>query len=170
MSQPKWKFVGNVHEGDPLVNGACFVYVDETGVYEAEAEIVLIQTLKLSEVKSTIRYQCHRCILERCTYINGVLSDNPFHPDHPAWFAQPETQRLTRPQDTTYLSNVSSEPDQLIEMLCSEDPLVRARAYYMIGRYHGFENLDSEPMVLRRWEFQRRFKIRNGILYKRGKS
>ena len=90
-------------------------------------------------------------LIDRCTFLDGILSDNKFHPEHPAWFAKPESGRVNRPQDTTYLSNVADCIDETLEglrnNLCSESAIDRAFAYQAIGNYHGFENLDTDPLI-----------------------
>ena len=67
-----------------------------------------------------------------------------------AWFAQRESARKTRPQDTSYLSGVASSIgtslSELRTLFCSDNPLDRATAYRAVGEYHGFENLDSYPL------------------------
>jgi hypothetical protein len=149
MSQPTWKLIANLGDMNPIDYGGYFVYVDETGVYQPEAELLIAP----EEEDSGEPWMVYRFVLERCTCIDGILSDNPFHRDHPVWFAKPETERADRPQDTTYLSNVADfigQPvSELIAGLCSEDPIARARVYRAIGDYHGFENLDSYPLTYR---------------------
>lgn len=76
--QPTWKLIANLGDVHPIDYGGYFVYVDETGTYEAEAEL-----LEVPEDEDRT-YRVYRFILDRCTLTNGVLSDNKFHPDHPA--------------------------------------------------------------------------------------
>ena len=159
MSQPKWKLLGNLGDASPLDHGGYFVYQDETGVYDPEAEVLLLD----DEGKEDSTYTIHRVVLERCTYVNGILSDNKFHPDYAAWFASPEAERAKRPQDTTYLSNVAQqvgiELNVLEEYLCSEDVMTRAEAYYWIGDYHGWRNFDDYPLIkVTREEAEKRYK------------
>ena len=40
MSQPQWKLVAQLGDVHPIDYGGCFVYVDETGVYDPEMEIL----------------------------------------------------------------------------------------------------------------------------------
>lgn len=142
--QPVWKLVANLGDVNPLEHGGYFVYRDETGVYCEEAE-------KLEPMLDGT-FELHRFVLEKCTFENGTLSDNKFHPEIPAWFAKPESRRGERPQDTTYLKNVSDccgyTVEHLIEELCSSDPCRRANAYRDIFDYHGWDNADSYPVTL----------------------
>ena len=107
-------------------------------------------------------YTIYRFTLHRCTFINGVLSDNTFHPEHAAWWAKPEAERNARPQDTTYLKNIADsigmDVEELADQFCSEDALKRAMAYRAVGDYHGFENLDSYPLTMTRREVKSRYK------------
>lgn len=156
-AQPVWKLIANLGDVNPLDYGGYFIYRDETGVYPEEGELLTLD----DESDEDSSYTVYRFILDRCTFINGVLSDNPFHPDHPAWFAKPESERAARPQDTTYLSGVANfigqDVDELIADLCSEDAIRRAQAYRAIGEYHGFENLDSYPLTITRAEAEERY-------------
>lgn len=164
MSQPKWKFVGNIGDASPLDYGGFFVYVDETGVYPPEAEVV-----ELDDESDDPHYTVYRFVLDKCTYIDGVLSDNKYHPEHPAWWASPENRKQERPQDTTYLSNICSccdiETDELIRMFCSDDPLELASAYRYVAECHGYHELDHEPRQCRRRELWKRYMGMNGEDY-----
>ncbi len=150
MSQPKWKLIAQLGDANPLEYGGYFIYQDETGVYVEEGEVLLTPDEEDGE------HIVSRFSLEKCTFINGILSDNKFHPDKPAWFAKPESERKERPQDTTYLSNVAEfvglDYDDFVESFCSDDSRARALAYQAVGEYHGFANLDSDPLTLTRSE------------------
>ena len=150
---PSWRFIDNLGDVNPIDHGGYFVFTDSTGVYPDEAEL-----LKIDDDGSATVY---RFMLEKCTFINGILSDNRFHPDKSAWFAKPESERANRPQDSTYLSNVAEccgmDEGELIDMLCSGDPIQLAIAYRAIGDYHGFDNLDSYPLQLSADEVAERY-------------
>lgn len=146
--QPDWKCVANLGDVHPIDHGGYFVYEDQTGVYAPECELLT----PLGDDDSA-GWNVHRFILETCTYQDGVLSDNKYHPALPAWFAKPESERATRPQDTTYLSNlakfVGMETDAFAAMFLSGDISERAEAWRIVGEYHGFENLDSYPLTFK---------------------
>lgn len=151
MSQPKWKLIANLGDVNPIDYGGYFIYIDETGVYDPEAELLIAP--EDEDEDGNGEWTIYRFELERCTYIDGILSDNRFHPELSAWFAQSPAERAERPQDTTNLANVASfidsTEDALQTDLCSDDPIARAHAYRAIGDYHGFENFDSYPITLR---------------------
>lgn len=160
MSQPEWECIVQIGDVSPTEYGGLWIFRDKTGVYPEEAELLLCPDSD-SDARDNLWY-VHRFILDRCTYENGILSDNKFHPDHPAWFATPESKRKERPQDTTYLADIVSGADfpsveELIAQFCSEDPIERALAYREVGEYHGWDNLDHDPLTLRKREVKKRY-------------
>lgn len=165
-NQPKWKFIANLGDADPIEYGGYFVKVDITGVYHPEVE-VLIEPGEGAEEQV---WKVYRFILEACTFENGILSDNQFRPECYVWFAKPESEKVKRPQDTTYLSGICEfmgvKADELIKQFCSDDPLERALAWRNVGEYHGWDNLDSYPLRLSRKEVFGRYNSRIRMLNK----
>jgi hypothetical protein len=161
-TDPKWQFLKNLFDENPLIYGGLFVYQDKRGRHEACAEYV--QADHDDPMISIYRFD-----LTKCTYVSGILSDNKFHPGHPAWFAKPESERAKRPQDTTYLANVVADfgmtEMDLINAFCSVNPVHRASAWAAVGHHHGWENLDEYPLVISRKEAQLRYDEKNGIIY-----
>lgn len=166
-NQPVYKFLANLGDAGPLEYGGYFIYEDSTGVYSAQATLletydetveIINRCSKCEDIESpctkhaglTYAMEYH-FDLDRCTWINGILSDNKFHPDFPVWFASPETEQQTRPQDTTYLSKVAEsigmDLDELRMLFCSDNPVERAQAYRAVADYHGIENFDSYPLT-----------------------
>ena len=170
MSQPKWKCIANLGDESPIEYGGLFVFVDETGVYAPEAE--LLEPPCEDEAAPQV-WTVYRFTLEPCTFENGILSDNPYYKDHPAWFAKPESERAERPQDTTYLADICSSMDmeagELVRLFCSDDPLERAEAWRCVGEYHGYDDLDSYPLELSRNEVFGRYQSRIAMLRRRRK-
>lgn len=120
---------------------------------------------------SRLKWTVYRFTLEPCTYINGILSDNKHHPDKPAWFTKPESERKDRPQDTTYLKDVALSSGQpgvgaFISSLTGDDVVDKAWAWRAIGEYHGFENLDHYPLSLNRAEVEARYKDLIAVKFK----
>ncbi len=153
MSQPIWKRIANLGDVNPLDYGGFFVLVDETGVYPPEVEVLDVDDNAFdhnNEDKG--KWTVYRFILEPCTFINGILSDNKFHPDHPAWFATPENERAEGRNSTTWLKNLiefcgnDDDGEELIRRFCSDDPLERADAWRVVGDYHGYHELDHYPL------------------------
>jgi hypothetical protein len=136
MSQPTWRLLDVLGDVNPIDHDGMLVYEDTTGVYPPEA-VVIVALIKDYE-QDPDRWIVYRFPLERCTYVNGVLSDNEFHPESPAWFAD----SIPSVADCFGL-----EAEELIEELCSDHLVERAAAYQAIGDYHGYENLDHDPIT-----------------------
>ena len=151
----------NLGDASPLEHGGYFVYEDETGVYAPEAELLLEPSDDFDIDDPKARWTVYRFSLDRCTYENGVLSENKFHPDFAAWFAKLESERAERPQDTTYLKNVADcngmEVEEMIRLFISDSPVERAHGYRAVGEYHGFDNLDSYPNTYTKAEIEARY-------------
>ncbi len=130
MSQPKWKFVAQLGDVNPLDHGGKFLFVDETGVYPPELEFVELLVDSIED-----EWEVHRIVLDKCTFIDGVLSDNKFHQ---AWFAQ----NLQAVADC-----VDVDESELIGRLCSGDALNRAQAYVDIVSYYGVHEFDQYPRM-----------------------
>ena len=158
MSQPKWKFVANLGDVNPLEHGGLFVFIDETGVYPPEmAKVEPPQDTDpeppegeedLFDADEEVKYTVHRAVLEPCTYTNGVLSDNQFHPDSPAWFAD---------KLPAVASFIGVDAAELIGDFTSGDPVKLARAYEAVASYHGWANLDEYPVTLTRKEVKEKY-------------
>jgi hypothetical protein len=145
MSQPKWKCVAQLGDASPVEYGGYWVFVDETGVYTPEAE--LWEPGPEEGDEGTVS----RFSLEICTYVNGVLSDNKYHPNHPAWFAE----------DLTDVARcVGLAVSSLRKDLCSSSAATRAIAYRSIGEFHGFLNFDQYPLTVTEAEARRRYKAK----------
>jgi hypothetical protein len=145
MSHPDWECIANLGDVNPIDHGGKFVLVDKTGVYPPEMEV--LEPLEPCGQEAEV-WQVWRFPMDRCTYIDGVLSDNPYHPDKPAWFADD-------------ISDIASmygvERDELIGQLCSEAPRERAEGYYCLFGYYPAENFDSYPLDLDRAEVEERY-------------
>jgi hypothetical protein len=145
MSQPSWKLLATIGDVNPVDHGGMLVYEDTTGVYAPEA--VMIRPL--DDDDDNDRWIVYRFPLEKCTCVDGVLSDNEHHPEHPAWFAG---------SLKSVAKSIGATRGDLIEQLCSKNPIERAYSYLAIGEYHGFINLDHEPVTdLDRSEMESRY-------------
>jgi hypothetical protein len=145
MSQPSWKLLATIGDVNPVDHGGMLVYEDTTGVYAPEA--VMIRPL--DDDDDNDRWIVYRFPLEKCTCVDGVLSDNEHHPEHPAWFAG-SLKSVAR--------SIGMPREELIEALCSDHLIERAAAYEAIGSHHGFINLDGDPITdLDRSEMEARY-------------
>lgn len=68
MSQPKWKFVANLGDADPIENGGAFVFIDETGAYPPEIEILE----EPAEDDGPKHWKVYRFPLENCTFASDI--------------------------------------------------------------------------------------------------
>ncbi len=146
--QPKWKYVANLGDATPLTYGGLFVFVDETGVYPPEMERIELDN-ENEEDEAAHTYTVWRVVLDPCTFVEGVLSDNAFHPESPAWWAD-ELDALA--------SFIDADKEELVALFVSDEPKERAEAYRTVGDYHGWDNLDSYPLTLSRAEAEERYK------------
>lgn len=134
--QPKWKLVAQLGDTSPVEYGGYFILEDTTGVYDPEGWF--LQSPDTDE--SPEGWVLFRFTFEPCTYENGVLSDNKFHKNNPAWFAD----------DIEQLANfIGAKPEELTTQLVTGTIVDRAYAWQSIGCYHGFDNLDSYPLTFK---------------------
>lgn len=132
--QPVWKFVENIGDVNPLDHGGAFIFIDETGVYDPEMEVV---TPIEDHDNDRLTWEMHRFSIEKCTFQGGVLSDNKFHPDCQTWYAD----GLKSIADC-----MGKDQLELIEQLCSDDLVQRALGYRDVYSYYGLENFDQDSM------------------------
>jgi hypothetical protein len=148
--QPKWKFVSNLGDASPLDYGGDFLFIDETGVYPPELEHLELADPTVQD-DDKLRYTIHRVVLENCTFVKGVLSDNKFHPDYPVWFARKDPEHKARHGydqwsrfcDTA--KSVEMTGKQLAKQFCDEDPEQRALAWKLIIDANGWHEFDEYP-------------------------
>lgn len=155
MSQPKWKLVANLGDVNPLDYGGKFVFIDETGVYDPELEYLE----EPCEDDTSGGFCIYRGSLERQKVV--IDTDNcwwlvPFkynrsypHPIHQyqEWFFD-SLHGVCESMDIEY--------DEMIKLLCSDNPIELATAYIAIMEYHGWNNFDSYPLDLTRSEAEER--------------
>ncbi len=144
--QPDWRFVANLGDVNPVEHGGCFVFEDATGQYPPEME-VWENNLDYKEEDTPGEWTVFRFCLERCTYVDGVLSDNEFHREHEVWFAD-------------CVESVADfagwEKEVLIEALCSDDARKRGVAYLDLTLYYGITSFDDTPFSLTEDEVRER--------------
>ena len=141
--QPEWECIANLGDANPIDHGGKFVLVDKTGQYPPEMEV--LEPLEPCGVEI---WQVWRFVMDRCTYADGVLSDNKFHPDKPAWFAD---------DIGSIAETFGVDRDELVKQLCSNDARELAEGYYCLFGYYSPDNFDSYPMDLNRKEAAERY-------------
>lgn len=145
-----WKCVANLGDKHPLDHGGLFVMIDTTGEYDP-----VIESIQPVECNGLVEWERHWVSLDKCYYTNQVISDNKYHLDCPAWFADSL-------QAVCESAGMGIEKDGLIALLCSDDPVQRAQGYRMVLDYHGWSNGDPYPYMMNRREAKERLK-RSGI-------
>lgn len=147
--QPVWKFIANLGDASPIAHGGFFVYEDKSGVYAPECVLLQPKNDEDDIRDKDMHWTAWRFSADKCSYVNGVLSDNKFHPELPAWFAD----KIGSLADT-----FGQTADEVRALLCSDKTLDRADGWRMIGEYFGFDNLDSYPDRLTRRDVYNRFR------------
>lgn len=147
-NQPSWKIVGNIGDANPLKMGR-IVRVDTTGVYASE--LILIAPANKTKKGKEI-YEVATIVCERCTMLNNdwkTISDNPFHADKPAWFADKLDE---------VAGSIGIQVDDLARKLVGSNPTERAWAYNDLASYFGIENFDEYPIETTAGKLRRRFR------------
>ena len=145
--QPEWELVGTIGDVDPLGYGGGFVFRDKTGVYDPEVEYVepIGDGGGRDDVQSVTVY---RVTMEAHTFCDDVLSDNKYHPEIRAWYAK-DLNSVCRSCDY--------EREDLIDLLCSDDPMYRVRGYEALASYYGWHEFDHYHLTLTPSEAEERY-------------
>jgi hypothetical protein len=138
MRLSNWELVGQMGDVDYITYGGTLVYRDADNEYTPEAETVVPMLKIIPTKEENDQWTVYRYPLEKCTLVNGVLSDNKYHPEHPAWFAD-ILESVAETCDT--------DADDLREAFCSDDIMRRAWAYDTVANYSGYHEFDSYPIM-----------------------
>ena len=148
MIDRNWKCIAQLGDVSPIDHGGLWVMVDKTGANDPMIEILDVHDLD----NDTVLRECALTCIDRCTYIDGVLSDNEFHPTSPAWFSE----------DIDHVSNCCGYRNkfELIKLLCSADPIDRAMGYRDLISYYGIDNFGGYEMrEMTRSECKKKFSL-----------
>ncbi len=152
--QPKWKFIANLGDANPLDYGGYFIYKDTTGVYPEEGELLQVDNEDARDEK--LKYTVYRFGLDRLKMVDGYLVPIQYEKSWPnplknydEWFHR---------DLAAVAQSIGSTKVTLEEAFCSPDPLLRAEAYLAVGQYHGMDNLDSYPLKLNAKEAKARYR------------
>lgn len=148
--QPRWQCVGTIGDVNPIEHDGGWVLVDTTGQYAPELEYLDRENPFEDDPKKVV-HLIHRIVLEPCTWINGILSDNKFHPECVAFFADDGLVGLANTFGLT--------PDEMAAMFCSTDVCERAQAWFEAASIHGWVNFGDEPISwFKPWQLRKRYK------------
>ena len=147
--QPKWKFVANLGDVNPLDYGGYFIFEDQTGVYPSKAEKYDTDTHQAYRIMLGSRFLLDGHLIP-LSIVQASLTHSLPHPirDYIDWF----DDSLQSVSDC-----MGMDKDTLIKMFCSNDSLELARAYELLYDYHGWENGDSYPLTLTEEEAEKRY-------------
>ena len=148
-TQPDWELLANIGDCNPIDHGGAFIFRDKRGNYPPEMEVLLEDGE--NEYGEPTHWTVHRFILDKCIWQDGVLSDNPYHPECAVWFAN----------DLDRVSRFADFPgDSLRRYLCSDDLIERAQAYRVLYQYYGLHEFDSYPLAFTdREEVEKRYNL-----------
>lgn len=147
MIDRNWKCVAQLGDVNPIDHGGLWVMIDKTGQNDPMIELLDVHDLDNGTV---LRHYALTCI-DRCAFIDGVLSDNPYHPALHAWFAK-DIDKVA--------SCMGSEVQDLVNLLCSADPIDRAMGYRDLIGYYGIENFGGYGMQeMTRGECRKKFSL-----------
>ncbi len=146
--QPNWKLLANLGDANPIDYGGYFVHQDTTGAYTEEVE-------KLFVYEDS--WQVYRFPLDRLKIVQGYLVPLRYSPDWPE--PLPRYDEWFHKDLDKVAESIGLSAQELKEQFCSDNPIIRARAYEAIGDYHGYENLDGYPLTFtNRKEIEARYK------------
>jgi len=126
-----------IWENTGATESSQFVLVDPAGIQEAMGIVVNACSKDgCGAMDDCDELEELRFDLDRCTYINGILSDNVYNPSYASWF----NHRLDRVANANGI-----ERAELIDALCSPDPVARFQGYEALAIYHGWHEFDHCP-------------------------
>lgn len=142
-SQPRWKVL--------YATDYSRLLVDTAGVYSPELEI--------AQDLGDGTFEVSRVCLDRCKQVRGYLVPASYQDDYP--HPLPDYQEWFADDLASVAESHGTTEGALREALCSEKPEDRAFAYECIGGHLGYDNFDSDPLLLNedeldaRWEKDR---------------
>jgi len=139
--QPSYHCIANLGDVDPVEYGGKFLCIDRRGIYDPCLIVVEIENRdgKDKWVRHDIGLErCHRIFSDESEIF--AVGDSVYHPHLPAWFG-----------DGKSLDSVASyfgmKREELIDKLCSTNPIERASGYIAVAGNYGEDNFDQYPMT-----------------------
>lgn len=162
-NQPIWKLAGTIGDINPFDYSGGFVYIDTTGVYAPEMEWI-----EVNEDRKT-SWTVYRTILDRCelAQVNGEPHLVPFGFASRTDLPYPIGSYVEWFDDSMHsvARCMGQDVNELVDEICSDEPMSRANAYLSLAQYHGWENFDSDPLQYSdRSELESRYSEKNSTL------
>ena len=101
-------------------------------------------------------FQVYRFPLEQKSLYKGKIIPYGFHKQSDLPHAIGQYTEWYSDDLASVASSTGTTAAKLAKALCSTNVMDRFHAYYDIGSYHGFENLDSYPLTMTEMELERR--------------
>ena len=130
--QPSFWCVANIGDVDPLTHGGAFVLVDRRG--NNCPELYVLEPIGEDDYGDPTSWELHTVLMKQCTFFRDgnndpVLSDNSYHPNSRAWFANGN--------DLVSLADYIGEDVDSLCRLFTGNVLKRATAWKAVHDYHG---------------------------------
>lgn len=161
-AQPDWKFIVNLGDASPIDHGGYFLYHDTTNVYGFEAEVLQ----EPPEDAKKKRWTVYRVCLDQYKMVKKEDEDTGSSTEYMVPVSHDETWIHAIHQYAPWFqagihavaSCFSTTGGELLKAFCSDDGKERAWAYRCVAEFHGWENFDSDPLILKRSEVEKRYK------------
>lgn len=149
--QPQYRIVYEFYSD---TNDMTILEKDITGVYRPR--------LSYLEEMADGTFQLSRIDVEAHTFINGILSDNKYHPELPAWYAETALK---------VFSEFEAGIETMVKLLCNDaDIRAQAQAFSWIVEYYGTYEFDQYPVPMdakeaKKWRGKMRTRMANTKKY-----
>lgn len=150
--------LGQLGDVNPIEYGGFWILKNGE---EITCEILELPLLEITETlpgdTEGNQFRVYRFSSEKCFFENGIISDNPFHKNKKTWFAD---------SLKSVASSCGMPVDDLIRILCSQNPVERSTGYQILVEYFGPDQFDDYPLSLSLSEVKKRYLGKNSKLKK----
>lgn len=105
--QPEWICLAQLGDINPLDYGGYWVFSDKTGVYPPEGEWLEVLSEDNEKYEEKYTAKVYRFPMDKCTYVNDILSDNKYHPELSCWWMD----ELDKLSSTTRIRDIKSSSE-----------------------------------------------------------
>lgn len=145
--QPSFYCVANIGDATPFVHGGAFVMVDLRGNYDPE--LLILEPSGSDRYGDPTEWRLFTVVCETLTAIKNAdgcyaaLSDNCYHTDKPAWWADPGSLQ-------SFADSLGETVEDTVKRAVSKNCVERASVYRDLVGHVSIDNFDSEPRQLDR--------------------